>query len=408
MPHLPLHLTVPVFLLVVLAEIWFERRKQRNTYSLAGALSNLSVGLVEASFGVFSHLAILVAYEWQFHYWAMGQWSVSDPLIWIIGFLVYEYCYYWKHRLGHEINFMWAGHVVHHQSEEMNLSTGLRLSGTSPLYDIVFYVPMALIGIPPFVYLVMKVISLSYQLFLHTEHIRYLPAWAEYVFNTPAHHRVHHSRHEGHLDRNYGSILILYDRWFGTFADDRIAPEYGTTEPIRSYNPIYVNLAHYGLLFRQFWDAPSGRERWRMLFDRPAVVANFYGKKVMPTKDSTDPVLASERTDAASRYLLLQFGLVCWLTYFYLRDMNEWALTVKIVGLVYIFFLFWGIGKLLDRGHAPRWRQETWRHVSYLLVLLIAVGFASYPLYYLLFGVPLILLSGWWYWCEYTREVPMV
>ena len=160
--------------------------------------------------------------------------------------LLYDFLYYWLHRAGHEVNILWAAHVVHHQSEDYNLSTALRQTSTGGLLGWIFYLPMALLGFPVSVFVGVALIDLLYQFWVHTEQIGKL-GWFDRVFCSPSNHRAHHAVNDRYLDRNYGGILILWDRLFGTFVeeDDRDRPIYGTRSPLRSFNPLWANAEVY-------------------------------------------------------------------------------------------------------------------------------------------------------------------
>jgi sterol desaturase/sphingolipid hydroxylase (fatty acid hydroxylase superfamily) len=157
------------------------------------------------------------------------------------------------HRSSHRIRWFWAAHVVHHSSERMNFSTAMRQNATNIFNGMwLFYVPLALIGFNPVWIGVAYALSLVYQFFIHTTLVGKLPGWVETVFNTPSHHRVHHGRNPGYIDRNYGGTLIVWDRLFGTFVaeDEQAPPDYGITRPIHSRNLLVLWTHEYVDLFR--------------------------------------------------------------------------------------------------------------------------------------------------------------
>jgi alkylglycerol monooxygenase len=135
---------------------------------------------------------------------------------WLLALVLYDFCYYWLHRMGHEVAVLWAAHVVHHQSQDYNLSTALRQTSSGALLGWVFYLPMALAGVPPLVFGTVALVDLLYQFWVHTEQVGKL-GWFDRWFCSPSNHRVHHAVNDGYLDKNYGGILILWDRLFGTF-----------------------------------------------------------------------------------------------------------------------------------------------------------------------------------------------
>jgi sterol desaturase/sphingolipid hydroxylase (fatty acid hydroxylase superfamily) len=157
---------------------------------------------------------------------------------------------------------------VHHSSQFYNLSTALRQSWT-PMTSLPFWLPLALLGFPPWMILLQQAISLIYQFFLHTERVDRLWRPIEWIFNTPSHHRVHHASDAGYLDRNYAGILIVWDRLFGSFAPEVDRPTYGLTKNITTYNPVRVAFGEYGALWRDVRAAASWRDRVGYLVRRP-------------------------------------------------------------------------------------------------------------------------------------------
>ena len=182
----------------------------------------------------------------------------ETPVGWVLALIFYDFCYYWLHRMGHESAILWAAHVVHHQSEDYNLSTALRQTSTGFLFGWIFYVPMALAGVPPEVFAVVALVDLLYQFWVHTEHVGKL-GWFDRVFCSPSNHRVHHAINDRYLDRNYGGILVIWDRLFGSFKEEDEPCVYGTRSPLRSWNPIWANVEVYVGLIKSSWQA----ERWR-------------------------------------------------------------------------------------------------------------------------------------------------
>ncbi|MGB1949562.1 MAG: sterol desaturase family protein [Marinobacter sp.] len=171
----------------------------------------------------------------------------------VLTFVGVDFCFYWMHRASHRMRWFWAAHVVHHSSERMNFSTAMRQNATNIFNGgWLFYLPLALIGLNPVWIGVAYALSLVYQFFIHTTLVKRLPAWVEAVFNTPSHHRVHHGRNPGYIDRNYGGTLIIWDRMFGTFVEEDVnhPPEFGITRPVPSNNLLVLWTHEYVDLFR--------------------------------------------------------------------------------------------------------------------------------------------------------------
>ena len=258
-------LATPVFLALIGLELAIGRRRGRNTYRLNDALSSIGLGVLSQVMGLFTALLTLGIYSAAYTGLAPWRLPVESPWTWLGALVAYDFLYYWHHRAGHRIAVFWAAHVVHHQSEDYNLSTALRQTSSGWLFGWIFYLPMALAGVPPLVFGVVALIDLLYQFWVHTEQVGRL-GWFDRWFCAPSNHRVHHAVNDAYLDRNYGGILIVWDRLFGTYAAEDPANPciYGTRGPLRSWNPVRANLQVYAGLARDAW-------RTRRLADKAAV-----------------------------------------------------------------------------------------------------------------------------------------
>ena len=241
----------PVFIAVTLWE-YLRIRHDPTRMDIPEALRNFALGAgYQLTELLFAGLIAFPVYAFLYHHrlldlelnWAMG----------LLTFLGVDFCFYWMHRSSHRIRWFWAAHVVHHSSERMNFSTAMRQNATNIFNGMwLFYVPLALIGFNPVWIGVAYALSLVYQFFIHTTLVGKLPGWVETVLNTPSHHRVHHGRNPGYIDRNYGGTLIVWDRLFGTFVaeDEQAPPDYGITRPIHSRNLLVLWTHEYVDLFR--------------------------------------------------------------------------------------------------------------------------------------------------------------
>jgi sterol desaturase/sphingolipid hydroxylase (fatty acid hydroxylase superfamily) len=207
-------------------------------------------------------------------------WEIPATWAWItLAVVVYDFCYYWLHRSHHLVGILWASHVVHHSSERFNLSTALRQPWTSAL-SWLFYVPMAIAGFHPAVIAFVGGVNLVYQFWIHTERIDKLHPWFEFVFNTPSHHRVHHGSQGGYLDRNFGGILIIWDRMFHSFTPETERVIYGLTKNIETYNPLRVAYHQYAAIARKVAGAANWHDRLGHIFAHPGW---------QPTAQRSDP-----------------------------------------------------------------------------------------------------------------------
>jgi hypothetical protein len=196
---------------------------------------------------------------------------------WLALVLLTDLAYYWAHRMSHEVNLFWGGHVVHHQSEEYNLSVALRQSSLQVVWTFAFSLPIAVLGFDTTHFIFISALNTLYQFWIHTETIGKFPRWIEFVFNTPSHHRVHHGRDPKYIDKNHAGSLIIWDRMFGTFQEEEEHPTYGITRPINSWNPLYANVSHYVSMAEDLRRIPSWWDRFRYLFKKPGWMPESLG-----------------------------------------------------------------------------------------------------------------------------------
>ena len=272
---------VPFFFVLIVLELLLDRWRGVNNYRVADAVNSISTGVLSTTTGLLTKGVGLLTYAFALEHLGLFQWPADSVWVWVFAFVLYDFCYYWLHRLGHERNILWAAHSVHHQSEDYNLSTALRQTSTGFLLSWIFYLPLALFGVPLLVFVSVAALNLLYQFWVHTRHIPKL-GWYEWFFVTPSNHRAHHAQNPLYMDRNYGGVFIIWDRLFGTFQeeDDNEPVVFGVTTPLASWNPIWANLQFYAQLLadarrtRNLWDKlriwfmPTG---WR-----PADVAARY------------------------------------------------------------------------------------------------------------------------------------
>lgn len=314
-------LATPVFLLLIAIEFasgWVHRR---NTYRLNDAINSIGLGMLSQASAVFTRVFRIgiytAAYSWVALWHNEAFWTSWYG--WLAALLFYDFCYYWLHRAGHESAVFWAAHVVHHQSQDYNLSTALRQTSSGALLGWIFYLPMALAGVPPLVFGVVALVDLLYQFWVHTEHVGKL-GWFDRWFCSPSNHRVHHAVNDGYLDRNYGGILIVWDRLFGSFREEGEPCVYGTRNPLNSWDPLWSNVEVYWSLAKDSWHAKNWLDKLRVWFKppswRPADVAARFPK---PAFDMANvqrfhpPVTRAMAWFGAIQFLVLLQGVALFL-----------------------------------------------------------------------------------------------
>jgi sterol desaturase/sphingolipid hydroxylase (fatty acid hydroxylase superfamily) len=260
---------LPLFVLIALLEaLWLRRTRGRYDWRQSGASLVIALGQQLSSLAAAALMTglFVLAYSQRLY-------DLNIDSAWMLGalFLAVEFAYYWHHRISHECRWFWASHAVHHSPNDYNLSAAYRLGWTAGITGhSLFYLPLVWLGFSPQAVFGMLAATLAYQFWLHTELVPKLGVF-EWLFNTPAHHRVHHASNPEYLDRNYGATLIVFDRLFGTFAEERAdAPcRYGLVAPIHSANPLRIVFHEWQQLGRDLRHAKTWRERTGYLFGRP-------------------------------------------------------------------------------------------------------------------------------------------
>jgi sterol desaturase/sphingolipid hydroxylase (fatty acid hydroxylase superfamily) len=260
---------VPFFIALLLLELALTRRRSApdvKGFDARDSWASLSMGIGNVAIAGLSKGAAVALYfaAYEIRVFDLG----TGVAAWVLLFFSEDFCYYWFHRFHHEVRFFWAAHVNHHSSRYFNLSTALRQSWTTPFTGPIFWAPLALLGFHPFMILTAQAVSLIYQFWIHTELIGRLGP-LESVLNTPSHHRVHHGANVEYLDRNYGGILIVWDRLFGSFEPERSPVDYGLTKNIATFHPVRIAFHEWRAMFRDALRARSWREAAGYLLQPP-------------------------------------------------------------------------------------------------------------------------------------------
>ncbi len=312
-------LAVPFFLLALLVELVVDRRRGTGLYRANDAINSLSAGTLSTTVGYFTKLLPLIAWGFVLENFALIDmplgWFDASPrgiALWVTAALAWDFCYYWFHRFSHEISVLWAAHAVHHQSEDYNLSTALRQTSTGFVFGWIFYVPLFVIGFPLEVLVTVNAVNLIYQFWVHTQVIRRMGV-LDRILVTPSNHRVHHAQNQRYIDKNYGGMLILWDRLFGTFEDEREDDPviFGVRKPLANWNPFWANLQVYDYLLSDARQARRWRDKLGIWFRRtgwrpPDVEERFPKRPVdLDAFEKFDPPVPRPM----QRYVLAQFGI---------------------------------------------------------------------------------------------------
>ena len=364
---------VPFFLLALLIELIYGIAINKNTYRLNDAISNLFMGTLRTA----NKLIIIGAAGYVFYLaetnFAIWRMDINSWFTWIFAFVIYDFFYYWFHRISHERQIFWASHVAHHQSEDYNLSTALRQTGTGAFVSWVFYIPMFLIGIPSYVFISVASLNLIYQFWVHSEHIPKL-GWFENYFVTASNHRVHHAQNEQYIDKNYGGVFIIWDRMFGTHKIENEDEPciYGIRGTLNTFNPIWANLHVYVKIMREMWSSQDWKDKLYAPFARTG-----WSPKSLPYQIEKDnfnaesfkkfnPVISKQhKVYALFQYLFITYIFLAFIQSGYLNYAQLWV-TISMAAFTMYCTSIWLDGKKGTRIEIVR------------LALCISIGIYAY------------------------------
>lgn len=310
MKDIAILIAIPFFVLTLLAEyLYFRFKKQAGEkFEFADTLTNLSLGLGSHIASMIYGFIFIVLYDYfytNFSFFQVNSWLWLPVVI-----VAYDFVYYWAHRWGHEWNVFWGAHVVHHQSKKYNLSVALRQPWFHNLIAFPLFSMFPFIGIETKVFFAAGVFVTLYQYWIHTEVIRKMPHWFEFIFNTPSHHRVHHATNPQYIDKNYAAVFIIWDRVFNTFEPEMEQPIYGITTPYTSLNPFKANFYYFLDIIKSARTKPGVWHKLRLLFMPPASLSHT--EKLQPV---ATPTTGREHkhhllSPTMKIYLLFQFALL--------------------------------------------------------------------------------------------------
>ena len=370
-------LAIPVFILLILLELVITRIQEKDFYRLSDSINDLSCGIIDQLLVAFLKTALFAGYIFIYERYRLS--SVPDTAAaWVLCFLGVDFLYYWFHRTSHEVNAFWAAHVVHHQSEEYNLAVALRQGAFQSSFSWIFYLPLALIGFPPLMFLTVSSIDTLYQFWIHTRAIGRLGP-LERVLNTPSNHRVHHGRNPKYIDRNHGGILIVWDRLFGTYQKEEEEPAYGITTPLRSWNPVWANLQYWVELAEKAGRTRRLADKVRMFLKPPGwQPADLGGFVPAPEVDPGHVKYETAAPGGLALYVFVQFLIVLGGTTALLFRQDDAASGPRAAAAAAIVFTLVALGGLLERK-AWAFSLETLRVCLMLVAAVVAGAAAAVP-----------------------------
>lgn len=362
---------VPLFLLLMWVEFYISRKKGRQHHQFDESIANLNVGIAERLADLFTTGLFFFIFDWIHQHYAVFN-IKANIFTWLFLFLATDFVWYWYHRFGHEVNVLWSVHVVHHQSEDFNYTVSGRITVLQAFARGLFWSVLPVIGFPAPMIAVLLLIHGTYPFFTHTQLVGKL-GWLESIFVTPSHHRVHHSSNPEYLDKNYGDVLIIWDKLFGTFAEEKSVPVYGLVQPMKSHSFLWQHfhfLLEMGVAFKR---AKGLRNKWRILFGRPGAIDPRI-------KSGLERKLLTKKKVALKSYALIRF--IKWQTAITLSVLFATALLHQYLSAIQLttaaFFVLLGAintGAMLE--------QHRWVfHIDFIrlhLVGLFIYTFYPYP-----------------------------
>lgn len=393
-------LSVPVFFILIGIELAWSFYKKLNYYRFNDSISNLSLGIGQQLTGIFMKTALFFGYKYIFEHWRLFELPQSI-WIWMILFIGVDFFYYWFHRMSHQVNALWAAHIVHHQSEEYNLTVALRQSWFQGWFSWVFYLPLAFVGFDPLMFLTLSSFNTLYQFWIHTRAIKSLGP-LEWILNTPSHHRVHHGSNPKYIDKNHAGTLIIWDRIFGTFQKEEEEVYYGITSPLASWNPVWANVHYWDELWRTARQSPRWRDKINVFIKPPGwFPAHLGGFKTAPEIDPLqykkyDPQYHQQLTG----YVIVQFlvGLIAGSAILFLN--NSIPVPALISGTVFVILTLLTCGALLEE---KKW-QVKFEYARLILGILIVL-LQDFPVGYQVIFPGLNICSVVWFYNLQKKNV---
>lgn len=362
--------SIPAFFILIAVELIIDKIKKTHVYRLNDAISNINCGIVQQVTGILLKFLSIGVYIYIYENFRL----TTVPLTWytwILLFIGVDFFYYWFHRLSHEVSVLWGTHVVHHQSEEYNLSVALRQSATQVFGSTWFYLPLAFVGFYPISFIVVAQIQTLYQFWIHTRLIDKMPAWFEYIFNTPSHHRVHHGVNPKYIDKNHGGTLIIFDRIFGTFQKEEEEVQYGITTPLNSWNVVVANFSYYDWLAKQAAQVRSVIDFFKVLLLPPGWRPAYLGGAIVPKEIPADRKLYdADSSKSMHIYIVIQFALLLGFVSAFLFSVEKIDIYRQVVGVGFIVLSSLTIGSLFER--------KKWAAILEIIRIILAIPVVYY------------------------------
>jgi alkylglycerol monooxygenase len=388
-------LSIPIFFILIAVELVYTFYKKLNYYRINDSIANLSQGIGSQLVGIFLKTVTFFGYLYIYEHWRLLSFS-NTAWTWLILFMGVDFFYYWFHRYSHQINALWAAHIVHHQSEEYNLTVALRQSWFQSGFSWMFYLPLAFVGFEPIMFLTVSAFNTLYQFWIHTRAIGNMGP-LEWVLNTPSHHRVHHGSNPKYIDKNHAGTLIIWDRLFGTFQKEEEEVVYGITTPLASWNPLWANFHYWVELYTTFKNTKGLKEKLSVFFNSPGWFPESMGGRQYPKEiDMNNYVKYSPAYESKfNAYIFFQFVFSLAIASGLLFNASKLSTIQLISNCVLVVLGLTSYGALMEK---KKW-ANTNEFIRLFLWLLLPLMFVQDQFFiYLLTGNTfLITLSFIWF-----------
>lgn len=394
-------LSIPIFFILIGLELVIGLVKKRKLYRFNDALTNINLGIGQQTIGI--AMKVILGFGYLFIYEHARLFELEkNTLNLLILILGVDFFYYWFHRASHQINFLWAAHIVHHQSEDYNLSVALRQSWFQGWFSWTFYLPLAFIGFDPKIAFPVMAFNTLYQFWIHTTTIKRMGP-LEWIFNTPSHHRVHHGSNPKYIDKNHAGSLIIWDKMFGTFKQEEEEPVYGITKPLSSWSPVWANI-HYWL---ELWDVAkksSGFDKIRVFLKPPGWQPEYLGGFQAPPEIDKSAYAKFENDGLKSHhsYVFFVFAICLSLSSAVLLLKDDLTDIPLYSTMAYLLFTLAVSGGLMENS---KWIIPA-EYARIFAALPIALLFWEHPHFeYIMQGVGLFTLINFFWFSRVVKHL---
>ncbi|XP_066919883.1 alkylglycerol monooxygenase-like [Clytia hemisphaerica] len=347
----------PFFTALIVLEFVIMLLKGKNHHRIFYIFTNVSGGMIEQIFNkMFMKPFFFLLYCYLFQHYRVCDLPWDSVWTWYFVFLTVDFFYYWFHRASHEVNIIWCAHQMHHSSEDYNMTTALRQSFIQSQFSSIIYLPMSLF-IPPSLFLIHGQFNLLYQFWIHTEAVEKLGP-LEYILNTASHHRVHHGRNPYCIDKNYGGTLIIWDRLFGTFGEEKEEVAYGLVHEQLTANPFKLQVHHFYELMKRFMRLQKWSDKLSCLFRGPGWMAECEKEGLTPEQmelpEVEHPIVPRDvkhfemENRLESLYVLFNFGVADIMVQEFFARRMDLSVSALYTCLAYLFGTFTSLGVVLE------------------------------------------------------------